>query len=154
MGLFAEIANDPLSVRRAVRSAARTSLAIGGALAALLAIAAPRLLGLLGPEYRTRGVVPLRILVLGFLPLTVAQLYAAVCRSRHRTAEAARMGAVSCVLTITAAAVVAQPHGLVGIAWACVLAPSVTACITIARVHALLGARPRGASAMRPRAVG
>ena len=123
--VFSDIAREPESERRAVRRGVRTSLALGLPLAAAVAAGAQPLLSLLGEHYAEGGVTPLRILVIGWIPLTFVQVYQASARARGRVGEATAVAAVSAALSLTAAAVAATNGGLtpMALAWVGALVP-------------------------------
>jgi O-antigen/teichoic acid export membrane protein len=127
MAVFAEVAGERAAARTAVASGTRTSLLVGTAAAVTVAAAAPLALSLLGPGYAGAGTGPLRVLVISVLPLTVLQVYFALCRASGRMAEAIATGAAAAVLGVGAAAIVAPRHGLTGMAVAWVLTQSAVA---------------------------
>jgi O-antigen/teichoic acid export membrane protein len=126
LNVFSDIARDPASEPRAVRRGVRTSLAFGLPLAGAVAVGAHWLLDLLGDHYSDGGVTPLRILVIGWIPLTFVQVYQASARARGRVREATAVAAVSAVLSLTAAAVAATNGGLtaMALAWLGALVPT------------------------------
>jgi O-antigen/teichoic acid export membrane protein len=126
LNVFSDIARDPGSESRAVRRGVRTSLAFGVLLAAAIAAGAQPLLGLLGEHYAEGGVTPLRILVVGWIPLTFVQVYQASARARGRVREATAVAAVSAVLSLTAAVVAGTSGGLtaMALAWVGALVPT------------------------------
>jgi O-antigen/teichoic acid export membrane protein len=126
LNVFSDIARDPGSELRAVRRGIRTSLAYGLPLAGAVAMGAHWLLDLLGDHYSDGGVTPLRILVIGWIPLTFVQVYQASARARGRVREATAVAAVSAALSLTAAAVAATNGGLtaMALAWVGALAPT------------------------------
>jgi O-antigen/teichoic acid export membrane protein len=126
LNVFSDIARDPASELRAVRRGVRTSLAFGLPLAGAVAVGAHWLLDLLGDHYSDGGVTPLRILVIGWIPLTFVQVYQASARARGRVREATAVAAVSAVLSLTAAAVAAMNGGLtaMALAWLGALVPT------------------------------
>lgn len=114
--LFAEISHNPKNFHRPLRISYRNSL-IGGSVAAALVIGlAPYLLWLLGKSYSAAGTTPLRILALAIFPITVIQMYYAVCRGTQRLVEATITGLVSGALGIGAAILVGPAYGLTGMA--------------------------------------
>jgi O-antigen/teichoic acid export membrane protein len=126
LNVFSDIARDPGSELRAVRRGVRTSLAYGLPLAGAVAVGAHWLLDLLGDHYSDGGVTPLRILVIGWIPLTFVQVYQASARARGRVREATAVAAVSAALSLTAAAVAATNGGLtaMALAWVGALVPT------------------------------
>ena len=116
MTIFAEVAHDPVSFRRAVRHGVLCSLAVGLCGALVLGGAAPFALSILGSQYARDGVEPLRILLLGVLPLTFVQAYFSSCRARRELGEAIVTGWLNAVGSVAVAAVAGVTHGLVGMA--------------------------------------
>lgn len=137
MAIFAEVAADRAPVSSAVVSGTRTSLGVGIAAALCVAAAAPVALSLLGPGYASAGTGPLRILVVSVLPLTVLQVYFAVCRAALRMAEAIATAVVAAVVGVGAAAAVARPSGLTGMAIAWVASQTAVALWAAVRVRTI-----------------
>jgi O-antigen/teichoic acid export membrane protein len=123
MALFAEAAHRPGQLASDARRAIRSSLAIGLLAGGALAVAAGPLLSLLGRAYAAAGVVPLRILLLGVVPLTLVQAYFSACRATGRLSEAVATGVVSGGGGIAATAAAGVLSGLTGMAtcWLLVL---------------------------------
>lgn len=117
---FAEIVKDPASAAQRTSEAIRSALLFGGVLGLIALIAAPHILGLLGPEYAQQSATALRILVLGLLPFTFVQSYDAVCRAQSRLNEAVAVGVVGGTILLTSV-LLAAPHGLTPMAWAWVV---------------------------------
>jgi O-antigen/teichoic acid export membrane protein len=128
IALFAEAVRQPESTARATATALRTSLLYAGTAAVGLALLAHPVLRLLGPHYATAGVTPLRILLIGVLPLAVVSAYFAQCRARGRLGEAIAVGILAGVGGVGVPAAMGVHHGLVGIAAAWVAVQGVVAC--------------------------
>jgi len=141
MTSFAEIAREPGSARRIVRNGVVTSLAIGVPGALLLGVIAVPVLGLLGPHYADTAAAPLRVLLLGVVPLTIIQAYFSLGRARHSLREPIVVGSISSVLSIVVPAAVGVTTGLVGMAAAWLAIQVGTALVAGLRLRALL-ARP------------
>jgi O-antigen/teichoic acid export membrane protein len=124
MALFAEAAHRPGQLATEARRAIRSSLAIGLLAGGALAVVAGPLLSLLGRAYAAAGVAPLRILLLGVVPLTLVQAYFSACRATGRLSEAVATGVVSGGGGIAATAAAGVLSGLTGMAtcWVLVLA--------------------------------
>lgn len=137
MTSFAEIARDPALTGRIVRHGLRTSLAIGIAGAAAVAIFAEPLLGLLGPGYAAAGALPLRILVLGIVPLTFIQAYFSYCRARRRLGEAIALGIANCAGSIAGPAIAGLAGGLAAMAIAWLAIQVVSAIVAALRLRRL-----------------
>ena len=141
MTSFAEIAREPEAARRVIRHGVTTSLALGAAGAVVLGIAAVPILGLLGPHYAEAAATPLRVLLLGIVPMTVVQAYFSLGRARHSLREPIVVGTVSSVLSIVVPAAVGPATGLVGMAAAWLAIQAATALVAGVRLRALI-ARP------------
>ncbi|HWU06317.1 MAG TPA: hypothetical protein VN520_08015 [Streptomyces sp.] len=133
--VFSEIANDPRSQSAAVRHGIRSSLGLGTLLAGTVAVAAGPLLGLLGPHYAESGATPLRILVLGWFPLTFVHCYYAAARARRRLREAIAVAIVSAVVSVIAAAVAGATVGLTAMAAAWLAAQTLIGAWAILRLR-------------------
>jgi O-antigen/teichoic acid export membrane protein len=124
MALFAEAVHRPSRLATDARRAIRSSLVIGLLAGGVLAVVANPLLSLLGRAYAAAGVAPLRILLLGVVPLTLVQAYFSACRATGRLSEAVATGVVSGGGGIAATAAAGVLSGLTGMAtcWVLVLA--------------------------------
>ncbi len=145
MTLFAEIAREPGSLPAATRRAMRTALLVGVPAATALALLATPLLSLLGEGYAAAGVAPLRILVLGLLPLIVVQAYYAGCRGTGRLGEAITVAWSAGLASVGVAALVGVAAGLEAMAVAWVLVQVATAAFAAVRLRVLCSRYERGA---------
>lgn len=141
--LFADISHQPGAARKAIRRSLRTSLWMGGAAALAAAILAPLMLSLLGKGYTEAGVWPLRILVLAVFPVTVIQMYYAVCRGTQRLKEASLTGLISGVVGVLACVVIGLPYGIVGMAAAWLVTQSLAGLWAGLRILKLFRQLPR-----------
>jgi O-antigen/teichoic acid export membrane protein len=137
MTSFAEIAGDPARAGRIVRHGIRTSLAIGVAGGLAVALLAGPLLGLLGSGYGGAGAFPLRILVIGIVPLTFIQAYFSYCRARRRLGEAFALGGLNCLASIVVPAAAGVAGGLGAMAAGWVSVQVVSAIVAGARLQRL-----------------
>lgn len=117
LALFSAVADEDRVRPSAVRSALRTSLLIGGAAAVVVMLGAPFVLSALGKDYAAQGVGVARILAAGVIPFTFTQMYFAVCRGTGRLWQASTVAVLSGLAGVVAVAVLADGHGLSGIAW-------------------------------------
>lgn len=119
IALFAEAAHGAGRARRALWRSLRWSLQLGGAAALVLALLAEPLLALLGDDFADAGAVPLRILMLGLVPLVFTQTYFSIARAVGRMKEVIVVGVVSAFLTVGVTLLGGHEAGLVGmaIAW-------------------------------------
>jgi O-antigen/teichoic acid export membrane protein len=154
MTLLAQVAKEPDKVRAGVGRAARSGGALGLAAAAGVAVIGPFVLLLLGPGYSEAGTAPLRILLLGVVPVLVIQIYFAVCRSAQRLREAVTAGTLTAVASIGCTAAVAAGAGLPGMAWAWVAVQAVSAVWAGWRLRTLLRSRRTARSAASPAPAG
>ncbi|MFN2522638.1 MAG: lipopolysaccharide biosynthesis protein [Mycobacteriales bacterium] len=136
--LFAQVAKDTQGLHSAVVRAAKTGALLGLAAAAGAAVVGPFILRLLGRDYAQYGTTPLRVLVLGVLPVLVTQLYYAVCRSRERVREALVVGAATAIASVAGTAAVAGAKGLAGMAWVWLAVQVVGAVWAAVRLRVLL----------------
>ena len=116
--LFAEVCRNPSDIGRQLRAAVRSSLLIGTALAAPTFVLAPQVLRLAGADYADAGATPLRLLVLGVIPLSATYPYFAIARSTGRIGEAIATAAVAAVLGVTCATAAGVMSGLTSMALA------------------------------------
>jgi O-antigen/teichoic acid export membrane protein len=116
VALFAEGAHRPAAMTGATTQALRISLIFGGGGAVVLALLAVPVLDLLGHEYATAGATPLRILLLGVIPMAFISAYYARCRARGRLGEAIVTGVLGGTAAVFATAVAGVAHGLSGMA--------------------------------------
>ena len=142
IGLFAEGSHRPASLRAASAKAARSALVIGGAVAVALGLGAPLALGALGPAYAAAGVTPLRILVLGVVPLALVHAYYAVARVRKVLGEAIVTAAVTGLVGVGAVAVAGRSNGLAAMAWAWVAVQVLAAAWSALRLRSIMGLLP------------
>ena len=140
MGLYAEAAQRPGAMQAETSRAFRSSLALGIPAAVGLAVLARPLLSILGPGYADAGTLPLRILVVGVVPLAIIQNYFGVCRARLQLREAITVGMTNNVLGLAGAALAARPFGLTGMAVCWLLSLTVTAAWSGVRLSRLLAA--------------
>jgi O-antigen/teichoic acid export membrane protein len=124
---FAEASRRPDRAAAATGTALRASLLYAGAGAVVLALLAHPVLSLLGQRYVEAGVLPLRLLLLGVVPLAVVSAYYAQCRAAGRLAEAITIGAVAGLAAVVVPAVASLTYGLSGMALAWVGVQLVTA---------------------------
>jgi O-antigen/teichoic acid export membrane protein/glycosyltransferase involved in cell wall biosynthesis len=119
IALFAEGSHRPKTMSGATAQALRISLIFGGGGAALLWLFAAPVLDLLGHEYAKVGTTPLRILLLGVIPMAFTSAYYARCRAQGRLGEAIATGILGGLAAVLVTAVAGVEHGLSGmaIAW-------------------------------------
>jgi O-antigen/teichoic acid export membrane protein len=138
IGLLAEAAHRPNALRAQVRRAVRWSLVIGITAGIILAAAAEPVLSLVGQAYAEAGVTPLRVLVLGVVPLSFIQAYFSACRATGRLSEAIVTGVVTGAAGISATAAAGTARGLTGMAVCWVFALAAAGIWSIWRLRRLL----------------
>ena len=123
---FSAIVRQPDRIRETTWNALRWSLLLGGAVAAVLIVAAEPVMSLLGEKYAASSAGALRLLALGIAPYAVLQAYNAACRARQRLGEATRVGVTIGVLACTTT-VAAAAHGPTAMATAWLTVSTVAA---------------------------
>ena len=136
--LFAEASRRGADLVTDVLKAIRGSLLLGGPAAAVTVVAAPWVLGLLGPDYADAGTAPLRILVLSFAPYSIIMTYFALCRGTDKLVEATIFGGLLAAATV-AAATIATDHGLARVALAWLIMVTVFGVVAGFRLYAMVG---------------
>jgi O-antigen/teichoic acid export membrane protein len=138
MTLFAAAVESGPALGATVRQSVRNTLAVGGAAALCLAAVAGEVLRLFGDDYAEAGTTPLRVLMLGIVPLAFVHAYLGACRATDRTWEAARAILVGGSLGIVGATIGAVEDGLVGVAVAWLAAQALTAIWAAWRLRRLV----------------
>jgi O-antigen/teichoic acid export membrane protein len=143
--LFAEVSDPSERVGRAMRRSLTVGLGFGVLAASLLAALAPRLLALLGAGYASAGATPLRILVIGVIPLTFYFAYLTLSRATKRFREAVPVAAAGGLLALTGGTLAGSRHGLIGVACAWLAAQVLMGVWGAWRLRAITRAVPRRA---------
>jgi len=141
--LFAEAARDPERAAAATRHGLVTSLGLGIAAAAAMALLARVALGLLGSTYADAGEWALRILVVTVVPFSFIQAYYALCRASGRLAEATAAGAIFGSAAVATAVVAGMGAGLAAMAGGWLVVQCLAGAWAAVRLVVLAG--PRGA---------
>ncbi|HJU00619.1 MAG TPA: lipopolysaccharide biosynthesis protein [Actinomycetes bacterium] len=143
IALFASSAQDETAAMERMPS----TLAVAGVTSTIgilvLLASAPYVMRLFGADYAANGVVVLRVLALGGLPLVIKDHYVALRRVQNRTGRAARVALVGTAFELGAATIGGILYGLTGVcvAWVAMLAVEAL-LLTPAVAHALHGIRP------------
>lgn len=116
MTTFAEAAREPGRLAAVIGRGVRTSLAIGVPLAVAAALLAGPLLPLLGDTYASDGLAPLRVLLLGVLPLSFTYAYYAACRATGALQQGSAAAWTVGVVSVAAAVAVGDAEGLTAMA--------------------------------------
>lgn len=127
IALTVEGAFDERSFARMVRhSFIRFNGLLG--LGVLIGVAAAPLAVLAyGDQYDADTTTVLRLLLIGLIPEAVALLYEAVARVRSQGGRIAAINGAQAAITLTLAAILSGPFGLVGIGWAWIIGHTVVA---------------------------
>lgn len=142
MTSFAEIAAAPGRSASIIRNGIGTSLAVGILGALVLGILGDPVLRLLGSVYADAGVVPLRILLLGVVPMTLVQAYFSLCRARQRLRGAIILGTVSSLASIVVPALLGPTGGLGAMALSWLTIQSLTAAVALVGLWRDVGRGP------------
>ena len=147
IALFAEGAHRPEVMSNATAKALRVSLIFGGGCAVVLALLANPMLHLIGEGYEQAGAVPLRILLLGVIPMAFISAYYGRCRARGRLGEAIATGILGGLAGIIVTAMAGVRYGLPGMAIAWVSVLTGMSGWAAMRLWAARGERTRGSPA-------
>lgn len=128
--LFAASSADPSAMGAELRLTLRVSAVAGVAGALVLGVGAPLVLSVFGAEYVAEGTLPLRLLVLAYVPMIVKVHYIAVRRATDRVTDAAVVLSASAALEIAGTVLGAQVSGLVGVCLALLACYVVEAVLT------------------------
>jgi Na+-driven multidrug efflux pump len=148
--LFAMGAADPGELPGRLRFGLRVSLLVGLAGMIVLGVGAHFILGVFGAGYAQVATLPLRIMVLAYLPNVPNLFYIAVARATNKLSRAARLVSVFTVLNISAVVFGAVKYGVIGVAVAGLAVGTVEALVTtpiVLRAASGLGRHRRAATA-------
>jgi O-antigen/teichoic acid export membrane protein len=123
---FAELTSRGRRAASTFHAGLRQALGVGAAAAVVAALAAPWLLGLLGPRYAATGTTPLRIILVSVLFQTFIEFYVVRCRAERRMIEPIAALALGGLAGAAVAAILAPHYGLRGVAIAWLGAEVVT----------------------------
>ncbi|GAA1216602.1 hypothetical protein GCM10009608_62160 [Pseudonocardia alaniniphila] len=98
---------------------------------AVVVIAAPWILSIMGPEYADQGSTVLRLMVVAVLFSTVSTLYVAICRIQLQMARVVVIEAMIAVLVIGLAVALIRPLGIAGVGLGYLVAELIVAVATI-----------------------
>ncbi len=139
--LFAVASGDPRAIARKLRFTLRVSVLIGLPGMAVLALGAHFILGLFGAGYAAVATVPLRLLVLCYVPAIPRVHYIAVCRAQGKVSRAAVVMTAAAAVEVASVVVAGSADGLAGVTLALVLVFLAEAALTSPTViKAALGA--------------
>jgi O-antigen/teichoic acid export membrane protein len=115
--LVVEAAADEGRAARYARAVLRRIAVTVLPAAVLVALAAPWLLALFGPQYRANATLLLQLLMLSTFPRVVVSLFITMSRLRNRTGVLAGLQFVQAVGLIGGAVLLSGPLGLVAVGW-------------------------------------
>ena len=95
--------------------------------ALLIAVAAPWLLELFGPQYRAAATLLLQLLMLSSVPRVIILLYSTLCRLQNRTGRLALLQFLQAVILVGGTVALVGPLGLVAVGWSALAAQIVPA---------------------------
>jgi O-antigen/teichoic acid export membrane protein len=104
--------------------------------ALLLAIAAPVLLTLFGPEYRANSTFLLQLLMIAIFPRVITSLWTTRCRLQNRTGRVAMLQSLQAGVLVGGTVLLSGPLGLAAVGWSAVAAEALPALLlgpTVAR---------------------
>jgi O-antigen/teichoic acid export membrane protein len=113
--LFAVAAADPQAVAPKLRFTLRLSALIGLPGMVVLGLCGHVALSLFGPDYARTAIVPLWLLVIGYLPTVSKVQYIAVCRAVGRIPRAAAVLSVAAAVEVAATVLGGASGGLNGL---------------------------------------
>jgi O-antigen/teichoic acid export membrane protein len=128
--LFAIAAADPAVIARKLRFSLSISLVIGIAGMAILGLGAHLALRIFGAGYVRTATLPLRLLIIGYIPMVPRTHYVAVCRANGRISWAAVVLTTGAAMEIVAAVIGGKYAGLIGFSFALLLARLVEGLMT------------------------
>jgi O-antigen/teichoic acid export membrane protein len=97
--------------------------------ALVVAVAAPWLLLLFGPEYRENATFLLQLLMLTVVPKVVTSLFNTRCRLQNQTGRIAVLQSLQAVVLIGGTALLAGPLGLTAVGWSALAAEAIPAVL-------------------------
>jgi O-antigen/teichoic acid export membrane protein len=114
--VFAELTTHGARAAGAFRSGLKLAIIVGALGAAIAALTAPWLLELLGHGYSMEGTTPLRIILPSVIFQAFTEFYVVSCRAERRLVPPLVALAVTGLLSVVAAVLVAPSFGLPGVA--------------------------------------
>ena len=136
--LVVEAATDEEHAARHARAMARRIATTVWPVAAVIALGAPWLLLLFGPEYSAQSTTLLRLLMLTVLFKIVSSLYNVRCRLQNRTGRIAVLQCLQAAVLLGGFAALAGSGGLVAVGWAALAAEAAPALLLAPTVLAWL----------------
>jgi O-antigen/teichoic acid export membrane protein len=140
--LVVEAAKDEAHASRYAAAMVRRIAVIVWPAALVVAVGAPWLLLLFGPEYQENATVLLQLLMLTVVPKVVTSLFNTRCRLQNRTGRIAVLQSLQAVVLIGGTALLAGPVGLTAVGWAALAAEGIPALVLGPSVVRWLRSRP------------
>jgi O-antigen/teichoic acid export membrane protein len=132
--LVVEGAKDTARAHRFALSVLRRIGATVLPAAVVLALAAPWVLDLFGPQYREHATLLLQLLMLATFPRVVVSLYVTKMRLDNRTGMLAVLQVVQAVAIVGGTAALLGPLGLVAVGWSALVTEVVLAIVVAPQV--------------------
>ena len=146
--LIVEAATDQSMLRLGARRVLAHSALLVVPAAATVAVGAPYLLSVFGPDYAVEGTPLLRLLALAALPNLVTSLSVSTARAQRRISAVVLVLALLCALTLGLSYVLVRTHGITGVGIAWLVSQSTVAAIAwLAQLRPLGAARSPGDAA-------
>jgi O-antigen/teichoic acid export membrane protein len=149
--LFAMGAADPAALPARLRFGLRVSLLLGLVGMVVLGLGAHLILGIFGAGYARVATLPMRLMLLAYVPGVPSLFYIAVARATNRLSRAASVVTAFTALNICAVVVGAEKDGVIGIVVAELAVVTVEALVTtptVLRAASGLGKHRRAAAAV------
>ena len=127
--LVVEAAKDEAHAPRHAAAMLRRIAVIVWPAAVVVAVGAPWLLMLFGPEYREHATFLLQLLMLTVFPKAVTSLFNTRCRLQNRTGRIAVLQSLQAVVLVGGTALLAGPIGLNAVGWSALAAEGIPALL-------------------------
>ena len=118
MTLFAEAADPRVDLASALKVRLKLGLLLGVSGALFIGVLAGELLTFIGDVYAEKGTTPLRILMIGAIPLAFSQAFFALSRARGTLLEPTLLAAGGAATILSCAVILGSTYGLTGVACA------------------------------------
>ena len=127
--LVVEAAKDEAHAPRHAAAMLRRIAVIVWPAAVVVAVGAPWLLMLFGPEYREHATFLLQLLMLTVFPKVVTSLFNTRCRLQNRTGRIAVLQSLQAAVLVGGTALLAGPVGLTAVGWSALAAEGIPALL-------------------------
>lgn len=141
--LTAEGAHDPGRLAELARGLARRITLVGLPVIALIVVAAPALLNIVGGAYAREATGLLRLLALAFIPRALILLWASLARVERQVSRIVAMQGALAICTVGLSLPLIGRLGITGAGWAYLVSQIVVAAALLPRMAFLFGPRPR-----------